>query len=81
MTIKEEIKTELQNIAQKNYGEIPKYILIVEKEINEKTVFLTGVKIMGQFIAYGKGKTKKEAEREAARIALKRIKNYSSNGA
>jgi ribonuclease-3 len=73
MFVKEEVKAKLQALIQEYYNETPKYFLILEKKSNDKMVFLSGVSFLNKFIAYGRGYTKKEAEKNAAKNALKKL--------
>ncbi|WP_301553586.1 ribonuclease III [Desulfuribacillus alkaliarsenatis] len=67
-------KSELQEFVQeKNIGPIEYRIISEEGPAHQKT-FISKVFIDGQPIGQGSGKTKKEAEQEAANVTLQRIR-------
>ncbi len=67
-------KTELQEYLQKN-GEISiKYDLISESGPAHEKVFEINVRAEGHVLGIGQGKSKKAAEQDAAKEALKRLK-------
>jgi len=70
----EDYKTLLQEISQKKIKCLPEYFLIKEKGPDHKKIFCIEVRL--KKIAYGSGigENKKEAEQEAARNALKKLK-------
>ncbi|MDX1916690.1 MAG: ribonuclease III [Rickettsiaceae bacterium] len=63
-------KSYLQNWAQKNYGIIPKYILISQRGSKHSPIFEIEVKIENIGSSIGTGKNKKEAEKNAANFFL-----------
>ncbi len=63
-------KTQLQEIVQKNPGEQLSYELVSEKGPDHDKHFQVVVKINNNIIGKGGGKSKKEAEQQAAREAL-----------
>lgn len=68
-------KTVLQELVQKDNAYAPKYILIKEEGPDHDKVFTCAVTLNGEIIGQGTGKTKKEAEKEAAKIALSKLQN------
>jgi dsRNA-specific ribonuclease len=67
-------KTRLQEFVQQTYGEAPVYHLIDESGPDHDKTFRAGVVFAG-LKAEGVGKSKKMAEQEAARKALKLLNN------
>ena len=63
-------KTVLQEILQKNGNVVIEYEIIGEKGPDHEKVFTSEVKLNGKVLATGEGKSKKQAEMEAARNAL-----------
>ncbi len=67
------LKSLLQEWAQKTYQSLPEYIVIEESGPDHRRFFRIEVKLVDQIIGYGEGFSKKEAERNAADDALKKI--------
>ena len=65
------ILTDLQEICQKNPEEVIEYILIDESGPDHNKVFSVEVRINNNPIGKGMGKSKKEAEQNAAKETLK----------
>ena len=63
-------KTELQELVQRRPGQQISYIPAGEKGPDHAKVFTVRVCINGAAVGEGSGRTKKEAEQEAARAAL-----------
>ena len=68
-------KTILQEIIQSKYKEMPKYNLIKSMGPDHDKVFEISVSINGEIKGIGIGKSKKEAEKNAAKKALEGIRN------
>jgi len=66
-------KSELQKVSLEIYGKLPDYKIISESGEEHRKVFTVNVYIHGEFFGSGSGKSKKEAQIEAARSALKKI--------
>ena len=67
-------KTALQEIIQEKSGQKLFYTIIGESGPDHLKVFEVEVRLNGKPIGAGDGKTKKEAEQNAAKSALKRLK-------
>lgn len=66
-----DFKTMLQEKAQREENDVL-YKILDESGPDHDKLFTAGVYVSGQFQGSGKGKTKKEAEQNAARLALKK---------
>lgn len=64
-------KSRLQEIIQSKFKVLPSYIIIKEKGPEHQKHFLVGVYLKNKKLAEGNGNSKKEAEEEAAKKALK----------
>jgi len=67
---KTDYKTRLQEKAQEKHRQIPQYELEKEEGPDHDKTFYVILKISGEEIARGSGRTKKQAEQDAARVAL-----------
>ena len=63
-------KTELQQLTQVSDGATPTYIVIAESGPDHAKTFEVEVRLNSNVIGHGKGKSKREAEQNAAREAL-----------
>ncbi|HPJ97010.1 MAG TPA: ribonuclease III [Syntrophales bacterium] len=72
-------KTALQQVSQKKFRDIPTYTLTGESGPDHHKLFEVRL-TTGTIISQGTGRTKKEAEQEAARKALARIKDGQGEG-
>ncbi len=68
-----DFKSLLQELTQQEYKTIPVYRLVEEWGPPHNKVFRVSVSIRGEVVAHGQGKSKKEAEQQAARIAYRAI--------
>jgi ribonuclease-3 len=66
-------KTELQEKSQLLYGSLPEYRLLRQQGKDHKKIFTVAVFINGKKLGVATGKRKKEAETNAAQIALEKI--------
>lgn len=66
-------KTKLQEVAQRIHRVSPQYHLISEEGPDHEKIFSTEVKISGDSYGIGNGRTKKDSEQDAARVALENI--------
>ena len=67
-------KSELQEIIQKKYKKRPHYVVVSETGPEHRKDFLVRAVFNGKILGEGSGKSKKEAELEAAREALEMLK-------
>lgn len=63
-------KTALQELIQKDHIHSPKYTLVKEEGPDHDKTFSVSVSVGDKILGYGKGHTKKEAEKNAAKEAL-----------
>ncbi len=70
----EDFKTLLQEISQKKMKCLPEYSLIKEKGPDHKKIFSVKVNLNKITYGTGVGENKKEAEQDAAKSALKKLK-------
>ncbi|HUS51433.1 MAG TPA: ribonuclease III [Candidatus Paceibacterota bacterium] len=70
----EDFKTLLQEISQKKMKCLPEYFLIKEKGPDHKKIFCIEVKLKKIIYGTGNGENKKEAEQDAAKNALIKLK-------
>ncbi|MFH1389178.1 MAG: ribonuclease III [Candidatus Margulisiibacteriota bacterium] len=67
-------KSTLQEFVQKNKWTLPQYRVIKESGPEHKRVFFVEVKVNGKSLGVGRGNNKKEAEQQAATVAVKTLK-------
>ncbi len=67
-------KTYLQELTQKHFMVLPEYRIIKEEGVEHNKIFHCEVFIKGKSYGVGIGKSKKTAEKEAAKIAIERLK-------
>ena len=68
-------KSELQEIVQDKLKLTPNYRIVAEEGPAHQRIFKSGVYFGEKMIAEGEGSSKQEAEVEAAKAALKQVKN------
>ncbi len=66
-------KTHLQELTQQKYRTTPEYRLVESWGAEHEKSFRVEIRISGDVIASGDGRSKKEAEQQAAEAALKRL--------
>lgn len=71
-------KTALQELCQKKYKTTPMYMVVDSTGPEHAKVFEVRVVIMNKLTEYGRGKSKKEAEKQAAQKALEILQNEES---
>lgn len=71
--INSDYKTQLQEMVQQKSENTLGYSIIEEKGPDHCKTFVAGVTYQGKLWGAGKGRTKKEAEQEAARNALEKL--------
>jgi len=69
-----DFKTQLQQEAQSRYKQVPRYKVREENGPAHNKTFQVAVYVKRQLLALGSGKSKKEAEQDAARLALQILK-------
>lgn len=69
-------KTDLQEICQDEYAVLPEYKVISESGEEHSKVFTVQVLVNGSPLGHGTGKSKKEAQQNAAREALKTFRKH-----
>jgi ribonuclease-3 len=70
-----DFKTKLQEKIQKLNGSIPEYLVLDSSGPDHDKQFLVQVKFQNQILGEGSGKSKKQAEQEAAKVALEKWGN------
>jgi len=73
-SLSEDYKTALQELTQATHGVTPLYTLLGSSGPDHKKEFEIEVSLNDKPIAKAKGKSKKEAQQKAAKIALKKLK-------
>ncbi len=68
-----DFKSRLQELTQSRYHLVPTYHLVKTIGPDHAKVFVSEVRVRGITIGRGKGHSKKEAEQEAARAALRKL--------
>ena len=66
-------KTQLQELTQARLKLTPDYVLETEEGPDHDKTFCVSVTLEGEILATGSGKSKKEAQQEAARQALEKL--------
>ena len=69
-TLSRDYKTALQELTQAIHGVTPNYMLLDSKGPDHKKEFEIGIQLDGKTIASSWGKSKKDAQQKAAKIAL-----------
>lgn len=69
-----DFKTDLQEESQVKFGVLPRYVTVKQEGEEHKKVFTVEVYIKGDRFGSGSGRSKKEAETTAAKVALSKIK-------
>jgi len=72
-------KTDLQEFCQQRFREIPRYTLSGESGPDHDKIFESCVAVPGILQATGQGKSKKEAEQDAARKALAALRQEADD--
>ncbi len=73
-TLDRDFKGRLQEQSQARWQELPQYTMLEEHGPDHHKHFVVEVSIRGEDYARGEGRSKKEAEQEAARRALRGLK-------
>lgn len=70
----QDYKTDLQELLQQKYGEAATYQVLSEEGPDHDKIFKVAVSHRGKIMGKGQGRTKKEAEQNAARVALNHLR-------
>jgi ribonuclease-3 len=73
VTIGDDHKSAFQEALQGRGEPLPEYVVTAEEGPAHRRLFTVEVRLRGEVLASAEGRTKKDAEREAARIALERL--------
>ena len=73
LPIGEDYKTRLQEWCQRHFEVLPLYVVVRESGPDHRKTFEVELSIRGDIVGNGAGRTKKEAEQQAARQAFERI--------
>jgi len=73
-TLSKDYKTALQELTQATHGVTPQYELLGSSGPDHKKEFEIAVRLNNETIASARGKSKKEAQQRAAKIALEALK-------
>lgn len=76
---KENYKSKLQEFLQQNGSRKIEYFIEEVKGPPHNAVFYAGLKLEGRVISHGRGKSKKEAEQDAAKGAYNKFFNSNDN--
>lgn len=71
-------KTALQELCQKKYKSVPVYTIVDSKGPEHAKIFEVRVVVVNKLTEYGNGKSKKEAEKQAAQKAWEILHNEES---
>ena len=71
----EDYKTHLQELCQKRYDTLPRYVTVRESGPDHRKTFEVELLIRGEVKGIGRGLSKKEAEQMAAKQALEQVDN------
>ena len=69
----QDYKTALQELVQRKSGQVLAYQMVGESGPDHNKTFVAEVLLNGESIGRGSGHSKKEAEQEAARAAIRKI--------
>jgi ribonuclease III len=78
-TLYRDYKTAVQEMSQLLFREMPRYMVISETGPDHDKRFETSLKIGERLIATGMGKSKKEAEQFAAKMALEELRKIEAD--
>lgn len=73
----EDYKTHLQELCQKRFDTLPRYVTVRESGPDHRKTFEVELLIRGEVKGSGRGLSKKEAEQMAAKQALEQVENAS----
>ena len=70
---KDNYKAVLQELTQADGGYLPEYRTVKESGPSHNRIFYVEVLVNGETVGYGSGKSKKEAQQSAAKVALEAL--------
>ena len=73
-----DFKTLLQEFTQKDGGDSPEYCLVREEGPDHDKTFTVSVSVFGKVISEGTGRSKKEAEKQAAKKAMAILNSFNN---
>ncbi len=76
-SLSKDFKTALQELTQADYGETPNYKMIRSFGPDHKKEFEIAVELQNRILSSAIGRSKKEAQQKAAKIALEKLKGES----
>lgn len=76
--LERDYKTELQELVQRSSGETVQYVILREEGPDHDKTFTAGVLHQGRLCGTGTGRSKKDAEQQAAKWALAEIEKNST---
>jgi ribonuclease III len=79
-SIGRDCKTEFQELAQSLFGTVPRYVHKKPEGPDHARIFTVQAFVGEELLGEGSGRTKKEAEQEAARLGLERLNPKTSAG-
>jgi len=74
-SLSKDYKTALQELTQAIYGVTPSYELLGSSGPDHKKEFEIAIVLNKEILSTAKGKSKKDAQQKAAKIALKKLKD------
>jgi ribonuclease-3 len=80
-TLDKDYKTQLQEFTQARFKLAPVYFLEAEEGPDHDKTFFMSVALEGRILARGSGKSKKEAQQEAAQKALEKMSSRDADSA
>ncbi|NOY52176.1 MAG: ribonuclease III [Deltaproteobacteria bacterium] len=73
-------KTTFQEACQERFGVLPEYTLCRATGPDHDRIFVMELSVKGEVLGQGSGKSKKEAQQQAARQALEHLKGKKGSG-
>jgi ribonuclease-3 len=72
-TLDRDYKTQLQELAQSRYRATPRYRVVAEHGPEHSKIFEVDLDLRGEVLGHGVGRSKKDAEQAAAKLALEAL--------
>ena len=73
LELRNDYKTSLQETTQKEYHQLPEYVVVSEEGPSHEKIFQVEVRLHGRMLGTGCGRSKREAGQRAAEQALDRL--------